>query len=219
MKILNNLYGFIWTNPTANNCNTYFIDGEKRILIDPGHHHLFEHVREGLARLSLRPEDMDLVIVTHAHPDHLEGIRRFAQSDTLVALSQVEMDLVNKVASHYGEALGLSGFGPHLLLREGELHVGDVRLEVLLTPGHSPGSICLYWPQERVLFTGDVVFLRGVGRTDLPGGDGAQLKESIKRIAALDVEILLPGHGDIVVGAHEVRANFSDIERTWFAYL
>ena len=72
---------------------------------------------------------------------------------------------------------------------------------------------------EKVLFTGDVAFNQGIGRTDLPGGAGQELKESIKRISLLDVEYLLSGHGDILSGREKVKANFGDIEEMWFPYL
>jgi len=92
-------------------------------------------------------------------------------------------------------------------------------MQVFLTPGHSPGSICLYWPTQRALFSGDLVFKEGLGRTDLPGGDGAKIKESIKRMSQLDVELLLAGHGEIVFGAQEVKSNFDQIEDFWFRYV
>jgi glyoxylase-like metal-dependent hydrolase (beta-lactamase superfamily II) len=69
------------------------------------------------------------------------------------------------------------------------------------------------------LFTGDLVFKEGLGRTDLPGGDGSKLKESIKRLAGLDVEWLLPGHGEIISGTEKVRKNFTEIEQFYFAYV
>jgi hydroxyacylglutathione hydrolase len=219
MKIISGLHAFLWENPTANNCNTYLLEGGKRILIDPGHAHLFQHVEEGLSGLGLSLEDIDFVVVTHAHPDHLEGLRKFQGKPALIALSEMEMGFVRGVATRYGEALGIPHFEPHVLLREGECDVGDIHLQVIHTPGHSPGSICLHWPQKKALFTGDVVFYQGVGRTDLPGGNGEDLKQSIRRIAQIDVEYLLPGHGDVVEGAETIKANFRDIETMWFAYL
>jgi hydroxyacylglutathione hydrolase len=219
MKILDNLHMFPWNSMTANNCNTYFINGSKRILVDPGHYHLFDHVQGELARLSLSPEDVEMVIITHGHPDHMEGVRIFQGTDIVVAVSALEMEFIQTVAPHYGEALGISGFEPGVLLQEGNLKVDNMDLEVIHTPGHSPGSICLYWPEMKVLFTGDVVFNQGIGRTDLPGGNGAELKESIRRISRLDVEYLLTGHGDIVAGREAVKENFKSIEAFWFAYL
>jgi hydroxyacylglutathione hydrolase len=219
MEILDNVHVFPWNSMTANNCNTYFIDGEKGILVDPGHYHLFDHVRDELDRLSLSPEDMEMVIITHGHPDHMEGLRIFQETDTIVAVSSLEMEFIQTVAPHYGEALGISDFEPEVLLQEGDLKVGDLAFEVIHTPGHSPGSVCLYLPDRKVLFTGDVVFNQGIGRTDLPGGNGEELKESIRRISQLDVEYLLTGHGDIVTGREAVKENFKTIEAYWFAYL
>jgi len=219
MRLLDDLHMFPWNSMTANNCNTYLIDGDKKILIDPGHYHLLDHVRDHLTRLSLGLEDMDLVIITHGHPDHMEGVKAFQGTDTLVAVSPWEMEFIRTVAPHYGEAMGIPDVEPQILLQEGDLKVGSRRFEVIHTPGHSPGSICLYWPDQKVLFTGDVVFNQGIGRTDLPGGNGSQLKESIRRISSLDVEYLLTGHGDAVVGRDAVKENFKVIESYWFAYL
>ena len=219
MEILDNLHAFLWSNPTANNCNTYFIYGEKKILIDPGHYHLFGHIRDSLAELSLSPEDMDLVIITHGHPDHMESVKSFVNTQALIAVSSMEMEFIKMVAPHYGEALGISNFEPDILLQEGDLNIGDLTFQVIHSPGHSPGSICLYWEGEKALITGDVVFAQGIGRTDLPSGDGQKLKHSIKRLESLGAEILLPGHGDIVSGGERVKANFEDIESMWFGYI
>ena len=219
MKILDNLYAFLWSSPSTNNCNAFFINGKKEILVDPGHYHLFGHVREGLAKLSISPEDIDFLIITHGHPDHMEGLKIFAETPTLIAIHPAEMDFIKEVAPHYGEALGVPDFEPDILLQEGDLRIGNLTFQVIHTPGHSPGSVCLYWPNKKVLFTGDVVFNGGVGRTDLPGGNGENLKESIKIISRLEVDYLLPGHGEIVSGRDQVSANFSDIESFWFGYL
>ena len=162
---------------------------------------------------------MDLVMITHGHPDHIEAIQHFGKTSASVALHTLEWDFIKNHAPHYGESIGVGSFEPGVLLQDGDLDVGDYHFEVIHTPGHSPGSVCLYWPDRKVLFTGDVVFNQGVGRTDLPGGNGEQLKESIRNISRLDVEILLPGHGDIVMGRDLVNANFSEIERVWFAYI
>lgn len=219
MKISENLYAFLWLNPTQNNCNTYFINGKRKILVDPGHYHLFGHIRDNLSRLSLSPQDIDMVIVTHCHPDHLEGIKIFFGTSTSIAIHNAEIDFIRKVAPHYGDGLGVSNFEPDILLQEGDLEIEEVTLQVIPTPGHSPGSISLYWSDKKALITGDVVFKQGVGRTDLPGGSGEILKESIKKISLLEVEDLLPGHGEIVSGRELVKNNFQEIERLWFAHL
>lgn len=219
MKILDNLHAFLWNHPMANNCNTYFIDGKKKILIDPGHYQLFSHVREGLSALSLTPEDMDVVLITHGHPDHIEGVQVFAAMKAVIAVSQIEMDFIRKIAPHYGQALGVPDFEPDILLQEGDLQIGSVSFQVVHTPGHSPGSICFYLPDEKVLFSGDVIFNGGIGRTDLPMGNGEELKTSIRRLSTLDVEYVLSGHGDIVQGKDAVKNNLQEIESFWFGYI
>jgi glyoxylase-like metal-dependent hydrolase (beta-lactamase superfamily II) len=115
--------------------------------------------------------------------------------------------------------MGNADLEPRLLLQEGDLRLGDLNFQVLVTPGHSPGSICLYWEDRRALFTGDVVFNQGLGRTDLPGGSGDLLKLSIRRLAALDVEILLPGHGEVITGKESVEANFRMVADYWFNFI
>lgn len=219
MEILNGLHGFLWSSQTENNSNTFLIDGEKKILVDPGHHQLFGHVQDGLSRLSLTPQDIDLVIITHAHPDHMEAVKIFSDTATLIAVSAVEMDFIKSFPPHLLSTFGVADFEPEVLLQEGELKVGNVGLQVIHTPGHSPGSVCIYWPDQKVLFAGDLVFNQGVGRTDIPGGDGQKLKESINMISSLDVDYLLTGHGEIVNGREFVKTNFRDIKRLWFAYI
>ena len=213
MKILDGLYGFIWQSASENNCNSFFVDGAKKILIDPGHRHLFQHVKSGLAQIETTPEQIDVVLVTHGHPDHLEMVGSFGPS-TRWAMSRIDYEFVMKyIGSH------MDFPAPAFFLQEGDLVIGDKTFRVILTPGHSPGSVCLYWPEKKVLFTGDVVFSQSIGRTDLPGGSGKQLKESISRLAELDVEVLCPGHGDVVAGRENVKKNFKMIRDYWFNQL
>ena len=219
MKITDNLHAFMWQDMMANNCNSFFIQGDKNILIDPGHYQLFDHVENQLSKLNIATSDIDLVIITHCHPDHMEAIKVFTGNATQSTIHHTEMDFIKKMAPQFGDAFGISDFEPDFLLQEGDLTIGDVTFQVILTPGHSPGSVCLYWADQKALFTGDVVFNQGVGRTDVPGGSGDQLKDSINRISELDVEYLLPGHMDIVTGRDSVKENFEHIKNFWFAYL
>ncbi|MBW2217286.1 MAG: MBL fold metallo-hydrolase [Deltaproteobacteria bacterium] len=219
MEILDGLHAFIWNDPSANNCNSFLISGEKNILIDPGHHQLFGHISEGLSRLGMSPQDIDLVIITHGHPDHMEAVKIFADTSTSIAVPAIEMDFIRKLPPQLSGALGVEDFEPDILLQEGDLMAGHISLKVFHTPGHSPGSVCLYWPETKVLFTGDVVFNQGVGRTDLPGGNGEKLKESIHKISRFETDYLLTGHGDIVSGRDHVKANFEEIKNVWFEYI
>jgi glyoxylase-like metal-dependent hydrolase (beta-lactamase superfamily II) len=204
---------------SANNCNTYLIDGPARILIDPGHFHLFDHVAVQLRALGIDLSDIDLVLVTHAHPDHFEAAKYFKNQPGLLAVSMQDWGMIQEIGKHVGPAFDLDAYAPDFFLGAGDLNVKGVELQVILSPGHSPGSVSLYWPERKALITGDLLFRDGLGRTDLPGGSGALLKDSVKELEALDSEWLLPGHGDIVSGGTQVRENFKRVEDFWFKYI
>jgi glyoxylase-like metal-dependent hydrolase (beta-lactamase superfamily II) len=213
MNVTEGVHAFLWQSYSENNCNAYLLEGEKNILVDPGHRHLLDHVDRGLKDAGLSRDRIDVVLITHAHPDHLESIGDFSPP-ALFAMNQREYELFNQYAAGYMKLPE-----PDFFLGEGDLMIGDIRLQVILAPGHSPASVCLYWADKKVLITGDVVFDRGIGRTDMPGGSGKALMQSIRRLADLDVEYLLTGHGGIVAGRDAVRKNFKEIEKTWFPYL
>jgi glyoxylase-like metal-dependent hydrolase (beta-lactamase superfamily II) len=213
MKIFDGLHAFIWRIHTQNNCNTYLIDGDMKILIDPGHVHLFDNVRKNLNAIGVSPDRIDLVIATHGHPDHLEAVKGLGKL-TMFAMSAEEYRFICEIAGQYFKIPE-----PHFFLKEGDLTIGKERFDVIATPGHSPGSICLYWPAKKALFTGDLVFNQSIGRTDLPGGNGRMMKESIEKISRIDIDYLLCGHGEIVAGKKEVKANFDRIKNYWFDYL
>ena len=101
-------------------------------------------------------------------------------------------------------------------LQEGEFKFNNATFEIYHTPGHSPGSISIYWPEKKALIVGDVIFQAGVGRTDFPGGDGKLLKQSIERLSKIDVEYLLPGHGEIVQGKDNIKRNFDYVADVYF---
>jgi glyoxylase-like metal-dependent hydrolase (beta-lactamase superfamily II) len=213
MKVSDGLYAFNWQSFRENNCNTYFINREKKILIDPGHDHLFSHVADKLSELGVSVSQLDYVLITHGHPDHLEAAFRL-QNPSSMAMSQEEWQFIKKwIGNDYNLP------PPDLFLEEGPLPLGDVTLDIYHTPGHSPGSVCLYWSEHKALFTGDVIFNQGIGRVDLPGGDGNQLKESIRKLKDLDVEILLSGHGEILAGKEALQENFRFIENYWFRHI
>jgi hydroxyacylglutathione hydrolase len=221
MKLTDNLHAFLWQSMATNNCNTYFIDGPSRILIDPGHRAMFEHVQRGLEDLNLSIKDIDVVICTHAHPDHLEAVPLLKNTATLFTMHETEWQWAATMGKQMSAAYGIDidDFRPDFFLKEGTLALDGIELDIIHTPGHSPGSVTLYWPLQKALFTGDLIFKEGLGRTDLPGGDGSQLKESIIGLKELDVEWLLSGHGEVISGAEKVKKNFADVESFYFAYI
>ena len=220
MLITDNLHAFIWESYTVNNCNTYLIDGPTPILVDPGHANLLDHVRQSMANVNMALDDLGVILCTHAHPDHIEAVEKHKPSQALFAIHPTDWQLVLSMEPQLlAMGLHLENVIPDFFITEGTLDIGGTNLQVFHTPGHSPGSVCFYWPRHKALFTGDLIFKEGLGRTDLPGGDSAQLKKSISRMAELDLEWILPGHGEIIRGAVDVRRNFEQLESFYFMYI
>jgi hydroxyacylglutathione hydrolase len=217
MKVFEDFYVYPWVSYQENNCNTVFIDGEVPILIDPGHAHLFDNVIQGMARDGLTPEKVRMVLCTHGHPDHIEAIDRF---DSTVIKGISKEEFTHLYGGYKGLFLGAGRQSPakvfSVFLKEGTMRVGDKTFRILLTPGHAPGSVCLYWEEKKVLISGDTVFYMGVGRTDLHGGDAALLGRSIMRLSKLDIDYLIPGHGDMIQGKDIISKNFQVILNEFF---
>jgi hydroxyacylglutathione hydrolase len=208
MKIFDDFYAYPWASTQENNANTVFIDGDVPTLIDPGHSHLFRHLAEGMMRDGVSIDKVKLIICTHGHPDHLEAADQF-DSSVLKAIGKKEYEYLEKEGKELflmtGSRSPRKAFG--LFLKEGSLNLGDKQFAIIETPGHSPGSLCLYWPEKALLISGDTVFYMGVGRTDLPGGDMDMLGLSLRRLSSLDVEYLIPGHGDMIKGRESISKN------------
>ncbi|MEW6266601.1 MAG: MBL fold metallo-hydrolase [Thermodesulfobacteriota bacterium] len=221
MKIAEDLYFHPWENYSQNNCNSIMIDGAVKTLIDPGHKHLFSQLASRMRADGTAPEDVALVIYTHCHPDHMEAGPELAGQGAKQAMHPDDETYLRQIGPEFYRAMGLTmpAVKIDLNLVEGDLNLGDKNLMIYHTPGHSPGSICLYWPKNKVLIAGDLIFAQGVGRTDFPGGNGRQLKESIRRMAALDVDTILPGHGPAIIGRDKVLRNFQIIEKMYFHLL
>jgi len=221
MKLDTDLYAYPWKSMQENNCNSYLIGGDLPILIDPGHQHLVKHLINQMEKDGNRLEDIRLVIATHIHPDHFEASQTFARGGVLMALHQEEEKFMHEVGRGFYGAFGMEmpNIKIDFFLKEGELKLGTKTFQVLHTPGHSPGSISLYWPEKKALFTGDVVFPMGVGRTDFPGGDGGLLRDSIEKLSRFDAEWLLSGHGEVLQGKKNIQRNFAYIRTNYFDYL
>lgn len=221
MQLTDDLYAYEWTDYCENNCNTFYIGGNIGAIIDPG---LTKHVPDLLKKMShdgIENKDIRYVINTHSHPDHFEGSEYFYDQDIKIALHNEELDFLRGAG---GELYGLFGLVTpqakiDLFLSEGLLTLDDEELQIIHVPGHSPGSIALYWPRWKALFPGDVIFNQNVGRTDFPGGNGPLLKKSISKLSILDVEWLMPGHMEIIEGAHNVKNNFKIVEDHIFPYI
>jgi hydroxyacylglutathione hydrolase len=194
--------------------NAYLVsDGEDAaaLIVDPGGDP--DRIVAECRALGLSPS---YIVNTHGHVDHMaanEHVRRAFPGATL-CIGAGDAERLGDPAGNLSAAFGaaLSAPAPDLSLTEGDLlRVARLRLEVLGTPGHTPGSICLLARDERpfVLFSGDLLFRRGVGRTDLPGGDWARLLASIrgKVLPLPDDTVVWPGHGEPTTVGEERSGN------------
>ncbi len=222
MKICEGLYAYIWRDFQANNCNTFIIrSGEATCLVDPGHKPFLPKLYELMDADGIRPEDVTSVILTHAHPDHMEGESEFRSRGVRVGIHKVEEEYIQEIGPHFAKMFGweMPELDFDFYLQEGELQIGDEQFQVIHTPGHSPGSISLFWIEQKILFSGDLIFAQGVGRTDFPGGDGNLLKQSIKRCRELHPAMLMPGHMECITNQEETEKNFEMIEKMYFDYI
>jgi len=222
MKFNDDIFVYEWTEFYDNNCNSYYIGGTVQALVDPGLTKYFPALLENMAKDGIKRSDIRYIINTHAHADHIQGSSLFNGSDVKIALHETDMAFYNgeenaRLCRMFG--LDIPRIDINLVLQEGELIMGDETFQVLLVPGHSPGSIGLYWPRTGALFSGDVIFDQNVGRTDFPGGDGNLLKQSIIRLSKLDTEFLFPGHMGLVIGRERVKSNFEMVAQCVFPYI
>ena len=189
--------------------NTYLLYDEEEkdgAIIDPG-----GETRPLLQKIEEQQITVRYLLNTHAHFDHVAANASLKSTfDVPLGLHPADRDLLLEGggASWFNLAYVPSPPPDIELTEETTLTLGRLEIHVLHTPGHTPGSICLHVPAENALFTGDTLFAKSVGRTDLPGGDPQRLTESLRSLMSLseDTEIY-PGHGPAVTLAYTYRHN------------
>lgn len=179
--------------------NVYLIMDERLILVDAG---MMAGPTLKNIKKFIDPARIELIVLTHCHHDHSGAAPALKEATgAKLLLSEREAGCVGDdlatVAYLFGEQA--PEYKVDESLKEGMvLDIGKWKLEVMETPGHSPGSLCLYERSEKVLFSGDTVFPDGnIGRTDMMGGNTSELVRSIERLTELDVETMYPGHMEI----------------------
>ncbi len=184
--------------------NVYLIGQDAYLVIDTG---LYAHnLIDAMKKSNISLERLQNIILTHSHIDHIGGLNELVEKTSAdVGIHESEAKYVEEGDKEATAAalfsLPLQGTPIARRLQEGDIiRFDEFVFEVLHTPGHTCGSICLYEREARILFSGDTVFAHGsFGRTDLsPGGNSKDLVNSLERLADLNIDILAPGHMDVV---------------------
>jgi len=176
-------------------------------IIDPGDE--AQRILETIQEHKLIPK---YIINTHGHIDHICAIDEVSEVYPVpLAIHPADLPMYTdeRNAQMYGRTAPLVKRKPDILLKEGDqITFGTLTLEILHTPGHTPGGICLV-SQPHCVFSGDTLFYRGIGRTDFVGGDYAQIEQSIRhKLYTLDDNLVVfPGHGEPTTIAEEKHEN------------
>lgn len=176
--------------------NCYILaEGDRCLVIDPG-----EEAEKLLALLQRQNLTVEAVLLTHGHFDHVGAVKTLAaETDCRVFLHEEELTLPAAMTAgklYYTD-----------LYKEGDrLTLAGMTFEVLHTPGHTPGSVCLRFDQH--LFSGDTLFAGSCGRTDFPGSSPAAMVRSLSRLSKLEDDLkVYPGHGEDTTIGEEKRYN------------
>ena len=192
-------------------CNCSVLGDEQTreaMVIDPG-----DQIDEVLAILSQQNLTLKQIVITHAHIDHVGGAMKLkAATGAPILMNQNDQALL-KMLDMQAAWVGMRPPGAVQVdesVDDGRvLQIGPIISNVILTPGHTEGSICVYFPTEKKLIAGDTLFAGSIGRTDLPGGSFEKIMRSLhQRVLALpdDIEVT-PGHGQITTIGDEREMN------------
>jgi hydroxyacylglutathione hydrolase len=195
--------------PVAENCYVARPDGADRgLIVDPGDEP--ERILEAVEALGLTVE---AILLTHCHFDHIGAVAPVARATGApVHCPKIEVPVLADIMSY----VPWPGFGPfesyeadHTVAGGEHLSIAGLEIDVLFTPGHSPGHVTYAVPDHEALFSGDVLFKGSVGRTDLPGGDWGTLLESIRGLVeAYPAEtVVYPGHMGVTTLGSERASN------------
>jgi glyoxylase-like metal-dependent hydrolase (beta-lactamase superfamily II) len=197
-------------NPVQENSYILYNDAKQCCIIDPGCYFASEEkaLTDFIASNGLTPQ---YLLNTHCHLDHIFG-NRFVHKTYGLHLHRLEEQvLAFGPASGQMWQLPFDNYDGELrFIDEGDIiQLGEEQLQILFTPGHSPGSICFYSQDHKFLIGGDVLFEGSVGRTDLPGGDFKTLETSIKtKLYTLPEDVIVyPGHGGSTTIGDEMKTN------------
>ena len=192
-------------------CNCSIIGDESThegMVIDPG-----DQIDEILAIVNQHGLQVKQIVITHAHIDHVGGAMKLrAATGAPIVLNENDYELL-KMLDMQANWIGMKSPGKvdidHSVEQADSITAGSLNATVLHTPGHTEGSICLYFPTEKTLVAGDTLFAGSIGRTDLPGGSMKKIMNSLFNtvLALPDETTVVPGHGPLTTIGEERETN------------
>jgi hydroxyacylglutathione hydrolase len=192
-------------------CNCSVIGDEttrEALVIDPG-----DDIEDVLALIQKHNLTVKQIVVTHAHIDHVGGAMKLrAATGAPILLNQNDQALLNMLDVQ-ATWIGVEDPGKveidHSIEQGDTVRAGSLTANVIHTPGHTEGSICLYFPAEKKLIAGDTLFAGSIGRTDLPGGSMRKIINSLheKVLTLPDETVVVPGHGALTTIGEERESN------------
>jgi hydroxyacylglutathione hydrolase len=192
-------------------CNCSIIGDEttrEAMVIDPG-----DAIEDVLALVRKHNLQVKQIVITHAHIDHVGGAMKLREATGApILLNQNDYALL-KMLDVQAAWIGMASPGPvtidDSLGQADTVKAGSLSAEVIHTPGHTEGSVCLYFPLEKKLIAGDTLFAGSIGRTDLPGGSFKKIIQSLhEKVLALPGEtVVVPGHGPLTTIGEEKESN------------
>jgi hydroxyacylglutathione hydrolase len=192
-------------------CNCSVVGDEQTkeaIVIDPG-----DEVENVMAVLHRHGLTVKQIVVTHAHIDHVGGATKLKQLTGAPVLLNQNDNALLKMLDVQATWIGVPAPGPvkidNSVTTGDKVTAGSLVADVLHTPGHTEGSICLYFAPEKKLIAGDTLFAGSIGRTDLPGGSYEKIMNSLRGpvMALPDETVVVPGHGPLTTIGQERDAN------------
>lgn len=199
-------------SPFSENTYVLYDDSAACIILDPGC--LQQQERDELTGfVAAKGLKVERIVATHCHLDHVFGAKYLKEYYGVpFAIPTGEQQML-RMAPESAQRWGIPGMEPtqadELLPETGELSFGESHLQILFVPGHAPGHLAFYSPEQGFVMSGDVLFRGSIGRTDLPGGSMPQLEDSIRRVmyALPDHTAVYSGHGPATTIGEEKRAN------------
>ena len=192
-------------------CNCSVIGDEvtrEAMVIDPG-----DDIEDVLGLIQKHSLKVKQIVITHAHIDHVGGAMKLrAATGAPILLNQNDYALL-KMLDVQAAWIGMKNPGKveidHSLGQADTVAAGSLTANVIHTPGHTEGSVCLFFPAERMLIAGDTLFAGSIGRTDLPGGSSQKIIDSLhqKVLTLPDDTLVVPGHGPLTTIGEERESN------------